>query len=258
MIPSIAIQLGRLGDLINILPACKHLGITHVMCCEEFLPALRGQSYVEPVIWGGDQQDVAGARLYAHTLADNVLVTQMDGNAQHLLPRRWRESYVMDQWDRLQDGFGDMWGKFPLVYDKRDKSYEKAFVSAVFKNDKPMLLVNLRSCSTHFDSFAGPNRMEATMAFLNSQSHRFQVVDMQAMRVFSLCDLLGLFEAAAGLVVADTMALHLARATPNLPSFQFVRPDRDATPLRDDGQPYNYCPMDRLEKFLDRIENRKQ
>lgn len=254
MTGTIAIQLGRLGDLVNILPACRHLGVGRVMCCEEFLPALRGQSYVEPVVWHGHQQDTLGAIRQAQAMAERVVVPQMDGNGRNYQPARWRPSYVQDQWDRLQPGFGDQWGTLPLEYDQRDLSREMHLVRELGVDGRT-LLVNLRSCSSPFDAFAGPGGFDAAARHIAGYTgtHGAKVVWLEPLRVARLCDMLGLFEVAAGMIVADTMPLHLARATPTLRTFQFTRPDKDCTPLRGSGQPYAERTFGLMDRFVEQV-----
>jgi len=249
VIPLLAVQLGRIGDILNILPPCKLLGIKRMLVGNDFVMALEGQSYVQGVPWNGDIEDLSTAVQYARTIATEVLVPQLFGRWQPPgLPPRTRPSFVQDQWDRLCPGMGDRWGMLPLEFDRRDARREQALVRYV-NAEKPMLLVNLVSQSSPYRYAPELFRhLEQTWA------HRFAIVNLADVLAFAFCDLLGLYEVAAGLITADTATLHLARACPKLPVFRFVRPDHDATPVQQASQPYGYVPMDRIDEFVASLE----
>jgi hypothetical protein len=251
MIPVLAVQLGRIGDLLNILPPCRWLGIKHVLVHPQFETALRGQSYVEPVLWEGDIENLRAAVERAQTLAQKVVVPQLFGRLQpEGLPSRFRPSFVQDQWDRLKPGLGDFWGRLPLVFDQRSAERERQLVSAV-ADARPLLLVNLSSTSSPCSSWY----QKALWAYLREKWTQFALVDVGMLRPVAYCDLLGLYDKAVGLITVDTASLHLAVGCPTLPVFRFIRPDHDATPMLPgwDGQPYKYDGMDRIEFFLSRL-----
>lgn len=251
MIPVIAVQLGRIGDIINLLPACRHLNIEHLLCCNEFAVALKGQSYVQHVEWVESHENLPQAVEYAKTIADDVRVTQLHGFGREHFPIRTRPSWVMDQWDRLQPGFGDRWGEFPLVFDMRDTEAEQALYTEK-ATDKPMLLVNLVSRSSSFDYCGGPGKCDEVMNHL-AQYSTFNIVNLGELRLERYCDLLGLYERAAGLITADTATLHLARAVPSLAVFQFTRPDPDCSPVIQSSQLYSCENFDKLDEFISRL-----
>lgn len=251
MIPVIAVQLGRIGDILNILPPCKALGIKHMLIHPDFSCAIGGQSYVEPVYWNGDIEDLRAAVEYAKTIASDVRVAQLFGRVQPpVMPPRTRPSFVMDQWDRLQPKWGAKWGTLPLEFNKRDDEGENALIQNALRGNreaKPVLLVNLESTSSPF----APGMAGMIMAHLLQEwSDRFYIFGMAGLREDPFCNLLALYENAVGLITADTATLHLARAARNLRVFQFVRPDHDASPVIDRSQPYSYTAFDRIDGFL--------
>lgn len=256
MIPVLAVQLGRLGDILNILPACRHLNIRHMMIHPAFDVAMRGQSYVEPVYFSGDIEDLRFAVEYARVIAKDVRVAQLFGRVQPdgLSPRS-RPSFVMDQWDRLRPGLGDLWGKLPLEFDRRDAPREAELIVQLRAHcGRPTLLVNTFSHSSPLD----PHYAAELYAHLESNHPEFHVIRLGDVRAFSYCDLLGLYERAAGLITVDSASLHLCRACPNLPTFRFVRPDHDATPIREfeHTQAYHERGMGKIDEFVAALKGR--
>lgn len=256
MLPSVVVQLGRIGDIINVLPPCRMLGLRYMLVHPEFRCALGGQSYVEPIIWTGALEDLGGAVAYARTVSADVRVPQLFGPQTGFSPRS-RPSFVMDQWDRLQPGLGDRWGALPLVFDRRDTIGEAMLVARLLgpnTSGAPVVLVNLASSSSPFEHF-GPGLAPRVMAHLRhrcADGSRF-VVDISGLREKPYCNLVALYERAAGLVTVDTASLHLARAVPKMRVFQFVRPDRDASPVVDASQPYSYAAFDKLDAFMEEL-----
>lgn len=256
MIPSIAVQLGRIGDILNILPACKYLGIGHMLINQEFSFVLKGQSYVKGVFWGSDMEDLRSATYFAHAISPDVRVPQLFGRIQpDGLSPRTRDSFVMDQWDRLKPGFGDMWGKLPLEFDQRDEVREQRLRELVGYRDgekRPLLLVNLFSHSSPLSS----DYAEAIWTYLRTRWAEFFTVDLAIVRAPAYCDLLGLYERAAGLITTDTATLHLCRACPNLPTFRFVRHDKDCTYIREfeATQGYHERGMGKIDAFIEALK----
>jgi hypothetical protein len=254
MIPIIAVQLGRIGDILNIMPAMKYLGIRHMLVNPEFGFVLKGQSYIEPVFWDGDMENLRAAVGEARNMADIVLVPQLFGRDQpDFLPARTRPSFVQDQWDRLAPGLGDRWGSLPLEFDQRDPERELDLLRSVGVSDKPclsdpMILVNLFSHS----SPVAADYAQALMTYLRERRANHFIVDLSSIRATAYCDLLGLYERAAGIITADTATLHLCRACPNLPTFRFVRRDHDATPIREFEacQYYDERGFGKIDKFI--------
>ena len=84
------VQLGRAGDILNILPLLwddyrKASEKPGLMVAAEFAPLLEGVSYVEPVIWKGPHFEIAKAVAHAKTLCPNVVCTQVNGPIDEIL-----------------------------------------------------------------------------------------------------------------------------------------------------------------------------
>lgn len=260
MIPNIAVQLGRIGDILNILPACRHLGIGHMLINPQFSFVLAGQSYVKEVHWSGDMEDLKAAVTFAQSISYCVKVPQLFGRIQpEGVSPRTRDSFAIDQWDRLKPGFGDMWGKLPLEFDRRAELREFLLRDLVGYRDgekRPLLLVNLFSHSSPLSS----DYAEAIWTYLRTRWVEFFTVDLAIVRAPVYCDLLGLYERAAGLITVDTATLHLCRACPNLPTFRFVRHDKDCTPIREfeATQGYNERGMGKIDAFIASLKGATQ
>jgi len=243
----LAVCLGRTGDLINILPACKHLGIDNILVRPEYVNVLRGASYIIPNVWEGDIEDLASAVNHAKTIADKVYVPQLFGSKQPPgMPERKRVSFVQDQWDRLEPGLGDRWGQFPLVFDCRDKEREKELLRHVIGTKvKPVLLFNLKGKSSPYP------HTDAMMYFLKISCRDFELVNLSYLRTDYFYDLLALYENAAGMITTDTATLHLARACPQLPVFQLRRDGTDGTlPMGRITQSYSHETFENMNVFF--------
>ena len=259
MIDSIAVQLGRIGDILNIMPACRLLCIKYMLINPEFRFVLKGQSYIEPICWGGDMEDLKAAVTFAQAIASDVKVPQLFGRVQPAgMPARTRPSFVMDQWDRLKPGLGDMWGKIPLEFDQRDEARELDLLTkmGLADIDHDVLLVNLFSHS----SPVAADYAQAIMTYLRERYADWHVVDLSTVRAEAYCDLLAVYECAAGIITADTATLHLCRACPNLPTFRFVRRDADATPIREfeAWQYYDERGMGKIDAFVASLKGASQ
>jgi hypothetical protein len=226
------VQLGRLGDVMNILPLLqadfqKTGEKPQLMIAAEYAPLLDGVSYVEPILHNGPHYELEQAITMAKIRSKEVVVTQVNGPApiireQVYLPtgspnaratsfqkESWRVAGRLTQWDDL----------LPLTFDRRDKARETALLK---KHDlgkrgqKPLLLLSLKSNSSPFP-YEDLLRELVTLKF--ADTHR--VLELpQAERIY---DLLAIYERAAALIVVDSAPLHLAWAERKLPVFALVQ-----------------------------------
>ena len=207
----VIVQLGRFGDIINILPICQHIHNTfakpHLMVSREFASMLEGVSYVTPfpVDFSNDQL------LPALTLAKRefpiVLQTQIWGKGWN--QERKTEAYNMESWRMagMLHRFSDS-GMMPL-FDCRDKEREGAIVSKLVTGDKPFILVSLTKNIS--SPFLGGAQVLAEIT--KSFSEYYQIIDVASLRLHRIYDLLGLIERAYCVVSSDTALLHLTAAT---------------------------------------------
>lgn len=206
--PICILQLGRAGDVINILPIAKELSDRRgfpipIVIHEDYVNLLEGVSYAEPEIFHGVVSDFAGALNFAKDLFEEVLDTQVYGRQTF---ESKHDSFSVDSWEAGR--FGALWGKLPLVFDQRDEVREKALIEKHVKTKKPLLLVNFKGISSPFP-YSGPFMSDITQRWGNL----FEIVNLAGIQAERFYDVLGLMDRAAGIVSIDTGTAHLARAT---------------------------------------------
>lgn len=219
------LQLGKLGDLLNILPLAyadaqggKSVG---VMTCPEYIRLLDGCSYVTPVRFEGQHWEIAKAHAEAMKLAPAVFCGQVNGPKADVMALTYtpagQKQAITDAHNREQWKLAGMlphWGNIPLVFDRRGGEREKALLP---KGKKPFILVSADSASSPFPYKA------LLLEMLRLRYPKLNLLDLAAIRAHRFYDLLGLFEAAQCLVTVDTAHLHLAYAVPHLPVMALVQ-----------------------------------
>lgn len=206
---TVHIQLGRAGDLIILLPCWwkifQQTGQKPVVVvAREFSSVLNGASYVVPdPINGHWFGGMATACRFAKLKYGKFVITQCHG-VGHETDKSKYPTFGDAMWSKA--GFPGMYGQFPLVFDRRNEEREAKLV-AKFTNDKPMILFNLMGLSSPLPSSQEiHNRLRRYAA-------KFNLVHLGSIRAKFLYDLLGLYDAAAGLISIDTATLHLANAS---------------------------------------------
>lgn len=202
------VELGRYGDIINILPILLHIhnefGTPTLMVSREFADLLDGVSYVKPHVVDLRNDQLEAAMKLARGQYRNVLCAQIWGGPkwkqEHLC-----ESYNMESWRMcgFLHKFDDLTWR-PL-FDLRDTKREAALV-AKLKTDKPMLLVNV----THAVSSPFPAGAVFLSAIHEAFDGMFNIVNIGGLKLHRIYDLLGLMDAAACMVSIDSAPLHLA------------------------------------------------
>lgn len=207
------VQLGRAGDILNILPVVRDVAIKTgkkpvVVVSEVFANLLDGVSYADAMPVDLFPVDVLPALELAKARFDTVILSQVHGRnhaADHV-----EESFNRDSW-RLA-GYGERWSdpSLSLVIDKRNHARERELVRRYMPSaDKPTILINCRAA--HSSPFVGWEEFQKTVIARWSDSVNWvDVGDITAERLF---DLLGLMDLADGLITVDTALLHLAAAS---------------------------------------------
>lgn len=219
-VPPCFVQLGRFGDLILLLPAFKEwadrMGVpTPVVTCNEFASVLQGCSYVSPIILNMHWHNQLGEAVnYARSQYPNVVVTQLHGAGWRAEPDDL-PSFSLSMWRRT--GLLELYGELLPVFDRRNKFFESQLVKQ-FRRNKPLLLVNYASWTSTLHCEQHVQRV------ISGFAHKFDIVNTSFVKAPRCFDLLGLMDAAAGLVTVDTMTLHLAAAS-KVPYVAFVRDD---------------------------------
>lgn len=219
------LQLGRAGDVLNILPLCRRDFLATgerplLMVAPPFASLLEGVSYVEPVIYPGKFEDIAGAYRHAESIAAmrgdlEIVCTQI--YAEGLACEEACSSFMRSSWDRVPNS--PAWGTLPLVFDRRDVSRETAVKEQLLARatGKPYVLLALSGTSSPF----APAH-ELARHLRAELGGEFDFIDLSAFVAPRFFDLLGLFADAHCLVTIDAGPLHLAPATPDLPVVAFI------------------------------------
>lgn len=200
------VHLGRFGDIINTLPLLKRIAEEEskprLVVAAKYASVLDGVSYVEPVIWHGEFEDLRGALDFVRGWDTRPTNLQVYGRDMPMT--RHTGSFVLEQWHRA--GRALEWG-LPLVFDRRDQVRERALVKA-YKGPLPLVLVSTAG-------FSSPFKMGERL--LNTLRDELMgiadVVDLNQVQCERIYDLLGLYDAAACLVAIDSAHQHLAHGS---------------------------------------------
>jgi hypothetical protein len=217
----LVIQLGRAGDVINILPLLYQEYLAkgvkqRLMVAKQYADILEGTSYIDPVIYDGDFADITGAIDYAKGLGveyttaqvvgiSDVIVSQVYGNQHH--PKIICDSFAKDSYKLL--GKLDLWpSQPPLVFDRRDKKREKRLYKYI-PTLKPWIVVSTGGISSPF-----PYR-ELLWEILNHCLPEFHIVDLAKIKAERMYDLLGIMDHrnTEAMILTDSGPLHLSCAT---------------------------------------------
>jgi hypothetical protein len=215
------VQLGRAGDVINILPLLWHDAMMgnepHLIVCTPFAHAAKRCSYLTTVEWGGQFERVQPAVDYAIKNFDKVYVPQIYSH-DYGSGIRTQESFAMESWAAV--GMVDMWGKLPLVFDRPLSEFHLPF-----RNGEKIVLV---STAGHSSPFKKSNELKAELMTAQKSGY-FTVIDIdQFPPMPSIADLLTLYRLADVLICTDSAPMHLAQADPGLQVISLItdRPTR--------------------------------
>ena len=210
------VQLGKFGDIANILPVAKKLhdegNTPGFVVSMNYLPILRGVHYCRPDPVHFEPNRIDLALQYAQNKYKTVLNAQPYGK-QYKYKGEIGVSFNELSWQSV--GFGDQFHDrvgFPLVFDNRDKAREDFLIAQHVRGGRPILLLSV-GCSRS-SPFATHNAFSE--AIKRKFGARFEIIDLCNVKCACIYDWLGLFERSTLLITADTAALHLATAVPSL------------------------------------------
>lgn len=197
------IQLGRLGDVLNILPLLHHVSTLGkrptLMVHQDFASVTEGLSYCDvEVISEGSWTELDNATEIAREKFSKVHVCQIHGTHQSA---RKTPSFAIDAWARA--GYWADFGRHPLVLARSPE--REARLLASVNPQQPFILVARNGTSSPF----AHGEELLTMA----RAHCPNVIDLSAIRAENFVDLLALYERADLLITTDTATLHLAEAS---------------------------------------------
>lgn len=197
------IQLGRLGDVLNILPLVYHfstLGRKPVlMVHQEFASVTEGLTYCDvEVITEGSWTELDNATEIAKEKYSEVHVCQIHGTHQSA---RKTPSFAIDAWARAGHWHG--FGQYPLILARNPQRESRLLASLNLQT--PFILVARNGTSSPFAH--GEELLQMARA------HCANVIDLSAIRADNFVDMLALYERADMLITTDTATLHLAEAS---------------------------------------------
>jgi hypothetical protein len=221
------IQLGRIGDILNILPLCKadfdRTGERpFLLVAEEFRPLLDGVTYVEPIVFPGEFEDNMGGYNLAEKVAAahglEIVCTQIYG--RDLCGLELCSSFLRESWARVPRA--PAWGSLPLEFDHRDRTREAGVRNQLMKRSRgnPYIVLALNGKSSPF-----PFYTQLANYLRNKLGAWFDFVDVSGFIAPRFYDLLATLEGAHALITVDSGVLHLAAAVPELPVIAFVTRD---------------------------------
>lgn len=208
------VQLGRYGDIINILPVAKRISEIDgerpaFIVSNNYANILDGVSYVEPVPVNCDFADINRGIQLAKLHGRSVLIPQVYGWGYSY--RTEMDAFNVESWYRA--GFLPEWGKLKLEFDRRDLDREQDLRNFfhIHEDGRPVLL-------TSFGGNSSPYQSAGKLANLikDRLSAKFQIIDLTPARCERVYDLLGLMDVAHVLITIDTATLHLAAGSNTL------------------------------------------
>ena len=203
-------QLGRYGDIINILPIARRIaerwGVPSLMVSHDFADLLDGVSYVKPHVVAFDYAELNRCLEIARRTYPCVLQCQAYGNGVNLV--RQSQTFNIEHW-RLA-GFDKFFSDTTMlpVFDRRNRVAERKLVEKV-RDGRPLLLVKFTGAKSVPFAHGELTQQLITRNF----GRKHQVLDLSTIKADHPYDLLGLMDVADLLVTVDTMPLHLAAAS---------------------------------------------
>lgn len=192
------IQLGKLGDIISILPILlreyERTGVKpKLMVAEDYATVLEQIDYVDVLVYDGHFQDLKGAVTDAKKKFDRVNVTQVNGS--DIVFEHRHPSFQHDMWDRV--GMLDHWDSLPLVIKR------------------PPVVCNLKGFIFFADySQSSPFFYKDELADLLKKAFPGKKIFRTSEARFNeFFEYLPYMDAADLIVTVDTAFLHLAKAT---------------------------------------------
>lgn len=245
--PPVFIQLGRYGDLILLFPAFKAIYDRTgqrpiVIVSSDYAHLFDGITYAKPMVvhWHWWQGIPAARRLAEAEFGGAIVPQWWQDTRENLIDQQKRGATVLQchghewgvnlaEWPNFQTSMWDRAGftveemrTLPVVFDRRDTLREKSLLTHVRGANRPdMRPLLLYNFSGHSSPFAPvPEYMRVILRY----NHVFKLVDLGRIKAQRIYDLLGLYDAAAGLITIDTATLHLAGAG-NVEYIAFTRSD---------------------------------
>lgn len=214
-------QLGRYGDILNILPLLFYLnenGKRHTLyVAREFENVKQHITYADVESFPGPFEDYHGACTFAKTRFNPLLKATVYGKA--FVYRRATSNFCQEAYHRCSPEYGLMFAKHAFDKIRLDAAPHGHDAMMLAKHlpsrEKPVILINFTTVSSPLPD--ANKWRELVNLELGSE---YTVIDLGTIRAPSLLDLVALYRRADLLITADTGTLHLAGAT-DLPYIAF-------------------------------------
>jgi hypothetical protein len=221
--PKFFLQLGRAGDILNVLPLLRRDAEEHgepcpIMVGRAYERLFEGVTYAVPIFYEGKFEDVARASIEAGKLAAvlgrELICTQIYGDKFWVPLTCW--SFMRQSWAQCPDA--PAWGTLPLVFDNRDRQREADVIQQLRRGKPgPYVVCALSGTSSPFE--------HALEVLEGLRGAGVDVVDVSGFLCDRFQDLLGLLEGAHAIVAVDSGVLHLAHAVPEVPVVALITRD---------------------------------
>lgn len=189
------LNLGRLGDHINLLPvAYANRGTTFVTAAK-YADIFEGTSYCQTRNYSGDPAELHHAINLCQGLPD-LRVAQV---FMHPRETKQESNYALESY-RL-GRFRDLWRKYPYVFDRRNPEREQKLIP-----EGQFIAVAPHGVSSPFAN------SKQLISGLQSRFPEYKIVDLSKIQAEKPFDLLGILDSASCLVTIDTLHLWLANA----------------------------------------------
>jgi hypothetical protein len=210
-------QLGRFGDILNILPLLHFLNSAGqrqtLIVAKEFSSIQRHVTYADVELYHGAFEDYLGASAYCARKFNPLMKASVYGNGFTFT--RETPHFCQEAYHRCHHGYGRMFeqGHFnQIVLENISPDLAHHYCKTT---TKPILLINFAARSSPF-----PNAHQWHEIIKSDLANDFEIIDIGAIRAPSFCDLLSLYRKADLLITVDTGTLHLAGAC-DLPYIAF-------------------------------------
>lgn len=250
------VQLGRIGDILNILPAIKLFSSTNYhskipLIVHSSMVAVTGRvSYVGVIPYGGDINNVSDATRLAEQQKKEVRVAQLFSNSG-LLPEI-SDAYNYDQY--IRSGCKGLFGKASLELDARCYDFEEQWLNDLVTPKRPFVCVNFNGHSSPF------LYKSQVMDSIKSAVPEHAIVDLDLHRTEYYTDQVVALDECDCLVTIDTATLHLANAS-HCPVMAFISDNNGnkwfgTKPIRSWNWSCRYSEtLSKLEEFSETLKN---
>lgn len=199
------LALGKYGDIISILPIlhhewCETRERQTLIISQRYSDLFRNVKYVNPVIFPGDWQDLAGGMRFAKRQFPEVVPCGTFGLDFPIQKRH--PSFQYDQWERA--GYLHLWDKIPTVVLRHQKPDK---VKAAIVGRGPMIVVGDKGQSSPF-----PQADDLIKVLTEAFGDRYKIVRLSQVKLDHVADLSAMYERAACVVATEGIHLHLAKA----------------------------------------------